>query len=450
MNSSYDNAPAARNPARKLESLVGPSALRQRAWSTGFIKRARKMDPATLILAALATFAAGRPWSETSIRDSCCQRMESAGLEGLNREVFHDHISKPSFAAMCRDLYSAVSRAAGMGELDQGAELVRAVASLRDEFKDKGETSGSLMIHSMHSLKSCAESQFSIGAGTSCERTAMLDMDLKGLLVMADAGYFSAEVCQELERRGAWHVIKVPDSNACRVIDCQKVGRSTGAGKVAHAREIMGGSMPDAKDLISKNCSYDLNASTAGGFEHREAIVRRQDAEGRFGHGRFATNILDAIQISDLYRARWQIELQFKCFKSFSSLKADRIATPSIIEAFIDLSRTVHALNLVIGQAAQQAAGAALSQQKAAGRCSAILEDLPGMLIKGSARLAGRIKRFLCGAATRLAKSTLSFINRKRGKCLSCIIESIRMKSRTALVHIPALPAQAGPSPATA
>ena len=73
------------------------------------------------------------------------------------------------------------------------------------------------------------------------------------------------------------------------------------------------------------------------------------------------------------------------------------------------------------------------------------------MLIKGSTRLAGRIKRFLGGAAARLAKSRLSYINRKRGKGLSCIIESIRMMSRTALVHIsgPAQPQQAA-SPATA
>lgn len=434
------------------------------------------MDPATLVPTALAAFAADKPWSETSIWDSYCQAMESAGREGLNREVFHDHISKPSFATMCRELHSAVSSAAGMGELDEGAELVRAVASklpisdivcvdgteirvapsLRSTYKGKGETNGSVKIHSMHSLKSCSETQCSLGAGTSCERAAMLGMDLKGRLVMADAGYFSAELCQELERRGAWYIIKVPDSAACRVIDCQKAGRSTGAGNVAHAREIMGAdALPDAKDLVSRNCSYDLIASTAGGFEHREAIVRRQDASGKFGHGRFATNIpsaiLDAIQISDLYRARWQIELQFKCFKSFSSLKADRITTGSIIEAFLDLARTAHALKLIIGQAAQQASGAALSQQKVSDRCSSILEDLLGMMVKGSSRLAGRIKRFLGGAAARLAKSTLSFSNRKRGKGLSCLIESVSRRSRTALVHI-ARPSQEQPaaSPATA
>lgn len=261
------------------------------------------MDPATLILTALTTFATVRPWSETSIWDSYCQCMESAGLGGLNREVFHDHISKPSFAAMCRDLYSAVSRAAGMGEFEEGAELVRALAaklpvsdiacvdgteirvapSLRETYKGKGETSGSVKIHSMHSLKSCSEVQFSIGAGTSSERTAMLAMDLKGLLVMADAGYFSAELCQELERCGALYIIKVTDSAACRVIDCQKAGRSIRPSKIANAREIMGAdALPDAKDLISKNCSYDLIASTAGGFEQREAIVRRKDASGKF------------------------------------------------------------------------------------------------------------------------------------------------------------------------
>lgn len=256
----------------------------------------------------------------------------------------------------------------------QDGTETRAAPSLRALFKGKGETGGSIMIHSMHSLRSCAEIQCSVGAGTSCERTALLEMeDLKGLLILTDAGYFSAGLCQELDRRGAWHIIKVPDSVSCKVIDFQKVGRTTHPSLVANARGIMEGSgLPDARDLTARNCSYDLNASTAGGFEHREVLVRRQDSDGRHGHGRFATNIpayvLDAFQISDTYRARWQIEIQFKCFKSFSNLKTDKIVTSSIIEAFLDLARAAHAIKLLLGQAAQKLLGTALSQQKVAER----------------------------------------------------------------------------------
>ena len=249
--------------------------------------------------------------------------------------------------------------------------------------------------------------------------------DLKGLLILADAGYFSAELCGELDRRGAWYIIKVPDSVSCKVIDFQKVGRTTPPSQVANAREIMEGSgLPDARDLTARNCSYDLNASTAGGFEHIPA------------------DVLDAFQISDTYRARWQIEIQFKCFKSFSNLKTDKIVTSSIIEAFLDLARAAHAIKLLLGQAAQKLLGTALSQQKVAERCNGKLVEILDALIRGTGDLAGLIRDFLADKAIRLKKSSPSFINRKRGKSLLCVIRSMLGKCRTAAIHIPRLDAR--------
>ena len=465
MPSSYAIDRCARNTAGKLNSLMGSRALLDLSMETGFVKRVRKFRAPAMTMVAMRTIISAKTWSETTIWDEYIDAVRECGGERIERGVFHDHISKPAFAAFCHELYARLSREASLGELDQGAELVRAVSSklpisdivcidgtesraapsLRALFKGKGEAGGSVKIHSMHSLRSCAEIQYSIGAGTSCERTALLEMeDLKGLLILADAGYFSAELCSELDRRGAWYIIKVPDSVSCKVIDFQKVGRTTPPSQVANAREIMEGSgLPDARDLTARNCSYDLNASTAGGFEHREVLVRRQDSDGRYGHGRFATNIpadvLDAFQISDTYRARWQIEIQFKCFKSFSNLKTDKIVTSSIIEAFLDLARAAHAVKLLLGQAAQKLLGTALSQQKVAERCNGKLAGILDAMIRGTGDLAGLIRDFLSDKALRLKKSSPSFINRKRGKSLLCVIRSMLGKCRTAAIHIPRL-----------
>lgn len=465
MPSSYAIDRCARNTADMLNSLMGSRALRDLSMETGFVKRVRKFRAPAMAMVAMRTIISARSWSETAIWDEYIDAVRECGGERIEREVFHDHISKPAFATFCHKLYARLSGEASLGELDQGAELVRALSSklpisdivcidgtetraapsLRALFKGKGEAGGSVKIHSMHSLRSCAEIQCSIGAGTSCERTALLEMDdLRGVLILADAGYFSAGLCRELDRRGACYIIKVPESVSCRVIDFQKVGRTTPPSQVADARGIMGdGGLPDARDLVARNCSYDLNASTAGGFEHREVLVRRRDPDGRHGHARFATNIpadiLDAFQISDAYRARWQIEIQFKCFKSFSNLKTDRIVTSSIIEAFLDLARAAHAIKLLLGQAAQKLLGTALSQQKVAERCNGKLVEILNAMIRSTGDLVGIIRNFLADKALRLKKSSPSFINRKRGKSLICLIRSLLGRCRTAAIHIPRL-----------
>lgn len=198
--------------------------------------------------------------------------------------------------------------------------------------------------------------------------------------------------------------------------------------------------------IITVNCSYDLNASTAGGFELRGAIVRHHNAEGKFGHGRVAAKITseisDAILISDLYHYSLAEQTSVQVIKLVSNFMSDRIVTFSIIESFLDLAMVAHMLKTIMGWAAQTAAGTVLSQQKICKRCNSKLIESIGLMLCGSSCFACGPKMFIGNTASRMAKGALSYINRKLGESLSCIIDSTSAKCSTAAQHIPALLAQ--------
>ena len=150
-------------------------------------------------------------------------------------------------------------------------------------------------------------------------------------------------------------------------------------------------------------------------------------------HVYFATNIpkdtLDAIQIGELYRARWQVEISFRILKGFCSLKKCNTHKSGIVQSLIYLSQIVYLLKLIIGQQLQKAADTAFSPKKLVNRIKCHFMDIIELALEGSERLAAYIERHLELFKT-YAKSAPSFINRMRGKSIRHIIEVVSKTPR--------------------
>ena len=150
-------------------------------------------------------------------------------------------------------------------------------------------------------------------------------------------------------------------------------------------------------------------------------------------HVYFATNIpkdtLDAIQIGELYRARWQVEISFRILKGFCSLKKCNTRKSGIVQALIYLSQIVYLLKLIIGQQLQKAADTTFSPKKLVNRIKCHFMDIIELALDSAERLKSYIERHLELFKT-YTKSAPSFTNRMRGKSIRHIIEVVSKTPR--------------------
>ena len=82
----------------------------------------------------------------------------------------------------------------------------------------------------------------------------------------------------------------------------------------------------------------------------------------------FATNIspeiLDIFQIASFYRARWQVERFFRCYKGFSALSGCRSGYKHIQETMIEVSQMCADLKHIIAVMLETESGLVISHEK--------------------------------------------------------------------------------------
>ena len=136
-----------------------------------------------------------------------------------------------------------------------------------------------------------------------------------------------------------------------------------------------------------------------------------------------------AIQIGELYRARWQVEISFRILKGFCSLKKCNTRKSGIVQALIYLSQIVYLLKLISGQQLQKAADTTFSPKKLVNRIKCHFMDIKELALDSAERLKSYIERHLELFKT-YTKSAPSFTNRMRGKSIRHIIEVVSKTPR--------------------
>ena len=107
-----------------------------------------------------------------------------------------------------------------------------------------------------------------------------------------------------------------------------------------------------------------------------------------------ARTVLTARQVRDLYRLRWQVELVFKEWKSFSNLHEFASANPHLVEGLIWASLCAAALKRSLAHMTQRAtAHVAISTQRAAMCGLHILHDLLRSALRGFDGLQSILRR---------------------------------------------------------
>ena len=140
-----------------------------------------------------------------------------------------------------------------------------------------------------------------------------------------------------------------------------------------------------------------------------------------------ATNLpcdaVDLLQIAELYRARWSIEISFRMLKGFCGFKRTLTKDPTLAKALVYVSELVYALKLLFAQQLEKLTNKQLSPKKTFHYMTNAMHS-----ILFSLKATKKVLKLLQGlveVASTWTKSPCSYINRMRGKAMSIIIDKL-------------------------
>lgn len=311
-----------------FEAILPDEALLELVQAAGFQQRQRKCDALHLIRTMIITAGSGQGGQQADV----LKRYLEDGRESVARSSFYCWFSEPLERVMegVRDRGLAYARAlprdlpGPLGRLVDDWHIVDSMTvrlpdALRDEYPGAGDYAA-LKVHK----------RFSVGVGTTVAyhlsparehdaRHLTLDDSWRGLGLLVDLGYASFRLLQECEQYGVRYVLRLKESWKPKV---QRIVR--GAVSKAFVKDADFDMLIDEDVLNLDGRVIDLDVTLG-----QKAITSR--LVGVFtpkGYCFFLTNLPRSVTapstVADLYRVRWEIELDNKLDKSCHRL--DEIA----------------------------------------------------------------------------------------------------------------------------
>ena len=269
-----------------------------------------KFDPWLLITALMDCLSnQDHALCLSSIHEKYCTLAEKHGMteRKISWEVFHDHLSKKTIEdfiaeiclrcqqqlqkrtySLCLDLVTALTDRIGISNiLIQDGSIVN----------EKGQKNAS-------------------------ERDYVPLDKCRGALLLADAGYVDKSIFASIIDEEGFFIFKGRTNCTYKILGAQKRLKNKNV-----EIEVAEGDKVNSEKFNGKH-TYDLLVEVqdkTSGTSFRMRVIKYYCPERKPGepaHVLFYTNIpsasLDAEQIAQLYRVRWQVELSFKIIKEFS------------------------------------------------------------------------------------------------------------------------------------
>ena len=452
---------------------VQSSIVRTIARDSRFIVRSRKMEPFILLRAFVEVMGTDQEFSISSIYERYVQICIKEKQEFMKWEPFYDFLVKKEFVLFVDRLYEVVNTAALEQDFSEGANLVKVLKDRLSKLKGivlqdgsevatnsssyKGKVTPQIKLHATLDLGSLAMKKSKITSGVKSERACINVSQLANYLLIADAGYPALKLFRSIEYYHGFYLIKLTTASTLAVTEAYKIEEDGTAtkqeviekGKVHRYGDHVG------SDKFKDGCTHDFKVATAkvkaldniSKYSFRVVKVylpENAPAQELQGSGvdtyvergktvskRFvllATNIpadvADAEQIAQLYRARWSVEIGFRIHKGFCGLKKTLTKNKNLAKALVVMSQIVYTLKLLLAQGMERITGKVLSPKKTAHNGSIVLNEILSLLTHKQKCLKSIMQwseRFSCWT-----KSKPSYINRLKGKGLSCIIDVLR------------------------
>lgn len=150
-------------------------------------------------------------------------------------------------------------------------------------------------LHFSFELNRMIPTEFLVNHGNSCERTALLSMLVQGITYIADRGYFSFNICQQIIQKDAFFILRTKENLLFSIVQTLPVQTT---------------SIPDCfKNLTDRIVIFNNDL-----HQNQVRYICFTVWGNQFC---IATNRFDlsTLQIIMLYAYRWQVELFFKYIK---------------------------------------------------------------------------------------------------------------------------------------
>ena len=427
-----------------IHGVLSPAALTKLAKEVKFVQRSRKLLTPTFV-AALFRSRADKEWTLSSIYRDYNAVMIRQGNETLSWEPFHDFLSRPQFKDFILGIalpINALSLVLCAGRTKELIAILKEKLNIRDVIIQdgcvvpiennglrnvfKGTKGTAAKIHMSLSLSHLAPINSVVTSSTASE-TANLPLESAlAVLFLCDAGYEDQKLFHAIDENKGFFIIKVSTDCMYKVLwQCELNHDGTVSRAVAPTDDNCNPIGVSSKCNKDKRCR-DIIAVTSNGQKVRIARIYNPSTQSYLN---FATNIppevMDIFQIAELYRARWQVERFFRCYKGFSALSGCRSGYTHIQEAMILVSQMCADLKHIMAVMLETESGCVISHEKMAHSGNTYIQYLIESLLLGLSS-ARHFYNAVMAAAKSLQASATSYINRLKGKSLACIAAVIK------------------------
>jgi len=378
--------------AKRLRCVIGEDVVECAARETGFVARKRKVSPVGLLCACLSALGTSHvAWLADILRTF----NKSTGA-ALRYKPFHNQLRKPAFAQFIRQILgealSALARPVLKALPDSKLSQFRNIIvhdgtslALKDDLahhfpgRFNKVSPAAVELHVTMAALQNAPVAITLSADKAAERQfAPSAQKLTGCLLLEDRGYQSQQLFRQFVAHDVSFIVR---------------GTKNIRPLIVAARDHRGRRRRDLRKLEGKRLSWkvlprdnvDIQISWAGPngsttYDGRLVVFYKRGPRNAKSFTYLHTNLgraeFSAVDVGQLYRLRWQIELLFKEWKSHANLHKFDTSIPAIAEAMLWASILAAVIKRSLAHAAEDTLGIELSTERVAKAARHFLDDI--------------------------------------------------------------------------
>jgi hypothetical protein len=362
--------------ANKFQSVLDASALNERGKQLGFAERERLLTPFRFALSVVASMATEQVSSIADLHRQCNDLWElDTHYRGFYNQLVKDACPEFFRLSLCDMMGKLSMKVLGFEAGQAFSEFNRIVIqdgssfalhdALAEVFPGRFNTvsPAAVELHCTLDLLQDVPMTISLSPDTDSEHDYHPEPEsLRGDLFLADRGYLDVTYLREIDRHGGFFIVRGKSNLNPRVIEAY---REDGQ-RITSCRDR------ELKAIISKcpkrqRAELEVEWLLEGEPFHLRLIVRWNPEKKSFDY--LLTNLPKEKYTINMiclgYKLRWQVELLFKEWKSYTNLHKFDTEKETISEALIWASLAASAIKRFLAHAAEYLLEVSISTQKA-------------------------------------------------------------------------------------
>jgi hypothetical protein len=394
----------AKSIASALQEALGAEELKQLARQCRFQRRERKLTALELLVACISTLGSGEAqWIADIVRT-----FNKITGKNVQYKPFYNQLAKKEFPEflllvlerLVKKLTMQMIRSQIPGKLSIFSDILihdGTSFALKDTLarcwpgRFTTNSPAAVELHVTMSLLDDSPIGIMLAPDKDSERLYLPETsELVHRLLLADRGYQGRDYFAELQSAGGYYVIRGTKNIRPMIV---KASGSDGR-RLAHleGKKLKWSILP--QETVDLNISWGKGASTYRG--RLIAIYKRGQRNKKtftYLHTNLSPENFSFEEVGALYRLRWQIELLFKEWKSYSNLHRFDTSNDKIAEGLIWASLIAATLKRFLAHAAERVLAVEISTQRVAASARLFFDEVLSTLLHAQSALPGLLSR---------------------------------------------------------